>query len=82
MADLPNLLCGLLTFGVTAHLAMHACPLWHRLPLSLLSCPAPNAAAHDMRSSPDRPSRIVNVSSAAHFFGHMDFDDLQVGHWA
>lgn len=29
-------------------------------------------------STPDRPSRIVNVSSAAHYFGHIDFDDLQV----
>ncbi|PRW60169.1 retinol dehydrogenase 13 [Chlorella sorokiniana] len=28
-------------------------------------------------STADRPSRIVNVSSAAHYFGHIDFDDLQ-----
>lgn len=28
-------------------------------------------------SNPDRPSRIVNVSSAAHYFGRIDFDDLQ-----
>lgn len=28
-------------------------------------------------STPDRPSRVVNVSSAAHYFGRIDFDDLQ-----
>lgn len=28
-------------------------------------------------SNPDRPSRIVNVSSAAHYFGSIDFSDLQ-----
>ncbi|KAL4459034.1 hypothetical protein ABPG75_013899 [Micractinium tetrahymenae] len=28
-------------------------------------------------STPDRPARIVNVSSAAHYFGHINFDDLQ-----
>lgn len=28
-------------------------------------------------SNPDRPSRIVNVSSAAHYFGHINFGDLQ-----
>jgi NAD(P)-dependent dehydrogenase (short-subunit alcohol dehydrogenase family) len=30
-----------------------------------------------LMTSPERPSRIVNVSSAAHMFGHMNFDDLQ-----
>ncbi|EFN53158.1 hypothetical protein CHLNCDRAFT_26048 [Chlorella variabilis] len=28
-------------------------------------------------STPERPSRIVTVSSAAHYFGHINFDDLQ-----
>ena len=28
-------------------------------------------------TDPKRPSRIVNVSSAAHMFGHMNFEDLQ-----
>jgi NAD(P)-dependent dehydrogenase (short-subunit alcohol dehydrogenase family) len=36
--------------------------------------PAPNP---DCCSNPDRPSRIVNVSSAAHYFGSIDFSDLQ-----
>lgn len=30
-----------------------------------------------MCSTPERPSRIVTVSSAAHYFGHINFDDLQ-----
>jgi NAD(P)-dependent dehydrogenase (short-subunit alcohol dehydrogenase family) len=30
-----------------------------------------------LMTDPLRPSRIVNVSSAAHMFGHMNFDDLQ-----
>lgn len=30
-----------------------------------------------LMSGTGRPSRIVNVSSAAHMFGHMNFDDLQ-----
>ncbi len=30
-----------------------------------------------MLITPDRPTRIINVSSSAHFFGKMNFDDLQ-----
>jgi hypothetical protein len=29
------------------------------------------------RSTPERPSRVVTVASAAHFFGRIDFADLQ-----
>ncbi|KAI3436274.1 hypothetical protein D9Q98_002327 [Chlorella vulgaris] len=28
-------------------------------------------------TTPERPSRVVTVSSAAHFFGHINFEDLQ-----
>lgn len=35
------------------------------------------AAVPTCRSTPERPSRIVNVSSAAHLFGRMNLKDLQ-----
>ena len=36
-----------------------------------------HAPTFDCCSNPDRPSRIINVSSAAHYFGSIDFSDLQ-----
>lgn len=44
----------------------------------LAALPVKTGPLNLCRSTPGRPSRIVNVSSAAHYFGHMDFDDLQV----
>lgn len=63
---------------VTGGRRVRACsPLLWCPPLLCHLLRPPRPSHQPCRSNPDRPSRIVNVSSAAHYFGRIDFDDLQ-----